>query len=132
MTVPFIASRSGADFGPQLSFYYDYGVGNEPFAFRSSVSLPWTGTRMATTTQCRISRDDSTTAYGLDASSYVADPADPSEIFSYPICQFGTRNARTLRRRGGFFKVPPPSLSGERSGMPILPLSDFSTYGNML
>jgi len=117
MTVPFIASRAGSDFGPRLA---------------STTSLAWATSRSLSGRACHChgpapvwrqlpraasSRDNATTAYGLDASSYVADPTDPSEIFSYPIYHFGTRNAARFRAEASFSRRRRPCLPSGGSGI---------------
>jgi len=163
MSVPIATSPGRSGFGPQLSLSYDSDVGNGPFGFGWSLSLPsiarktekglpqyfdaqesdvfvlsgaedlvpvlvqdaqgkwvreklpvrtvdgvtyqvdrcrprieglfarierWTNNSDATDVCWRsISKDNITTWYGRSADSRIADPADPSRIFSWLICQ---------------------------------------------
>ena len=64
----------------------------------------WVATDTGITIWRSISRDNVTTLYGYDAASRVADPNDPTKIFSWQICRDwddkGNVASLPIRRRG--------------------------------
>ncbi len=70
MSVPIATSPGRGGFGPQLVLSYDSGAGNGLFGFGWNLSLP------------AITR-----WYGKSAESRIADPTDPTRIFSWLICE---------------------------------------------
>jgi len=74
MTVPIATSPARSGFGPQLSLSYD---SIERWTNLATGEIHWRS----------ISRDNVTTLYGKNDNSRIRDPADPTRIYSWLICE---------------------------------------------